>query len=130
MWTIAEPAADYDRRRKRYQKKKPKALEAVLDNFDTLLNALNKGVTLEQVLTFGFVHSEPHGVMAIDQKGGAKLAQTRLYIFPDRKTMIIHPITLGDKGSQHNDILTCNGFVKQLHDEGETASHEPEKTLP
>jgi hypothetical protein len=129
MWILAEPTDVYRRRHKRYEKKKRNQLLAVLDNLDTLMKGLNQGLKLEQVMTFGFVHSEPHGVLAVDQTGGKKLAETRLYIFPDKETLTVYPITLGDKGSQQEDIETCALFTKQMRTQ-RGGVHEPEKTLP
>jgi hypothetical protein len=129
MWKLAEPTDEYVRRHKRFEKKKRGQLLAVLDNLDTLMKGLNEGLKLEQVATFGFVHREPHGVLAIDQRGGAKLAQTRLYIYPDTETMTVYRITLGEKGSQKDDIETCNLFMKQVRNRRRGDEHEPQKTL-
>jgi hypothetical protein len=127
MWKLTEPTDEYQRRCKRFEKKKLKQFVAVLGNLDTLLKALNEGLTLEQVATFGFVHSEPKGVLAVDQKGGAKLAQTRLYVYPDRKAQLIHLLTLGDKGTQKGDIEFCSDYVDTLSKREK--AHEPEKAL-
>jgi hypothetical protein len=128
MWKLAEPTDEYKRRQAKFAKKKRNQLLAVLANLDAFMKGLNDGLKLEQVATFGFVHSEPRGVLAIDQKGGIKLAQTRLYVYPDRKTKTVHLITLGDKGSQKADIEFCSEYVGSLQARGEK-THEPEKTL-
>ena len=60
---------EYERREKRYGKKHPKELVAVLDKLDTYVKTLNNGVKPLQI-RFGFTHEEPLGVVAIDQKGG------------------------------------------------------------
>ena len=86
----------------------------MLDNLDTYFGALNQGAVLEQI-HYGFVHSEPKGVKAIDQKGaGAGVKQTRLYIFPDTDTQIVHLITVGDKSSQKKDIKFAVEVVDDL----------------
>jgi hypothetical protein len=73
------------------------------------------------------MHHEPLGVVAIDQKGGGKsLAQTRLYVYPDTETETLYVITLGDKGSQKDDIATCRAFVNELRTEGQD-THEDEE---
>jgi hypothetical protein len=78
---------------------------------------------------FGFVHSEPGDVVAIDQKGGGpSLAQTRLYVYPDVTREVLYMITLGDKKSQKADIATCKDFVKKLP-ERERESHAEEDDL-
>lgn len=130
MWKL-EPNTEYEKKHKRYERKHARELAAVLDNLDTVMKGLNGGLKIEQIRTFGFVHNEPHGVLAIDQKGGhgAGLAQTRLYVYPDQSmpgAPVMHVITLGDKGSQAADIQFCSEFVLSLR---ESQSHEPEKTL-
>ena len=116
MWKLSA-TPEYERRHKRYQKKHKKELLAVLDNLDTYLKALQAGTNPQQIKA-GFVHPEPMGVVAIDQKGkGKNVAQTRLYVFADPKDEILHLITLGDKRSQAADIKTCKAFVTQLQEE-------------
>jgi hypothetical protein len=125
MWTI-DPGPEYARRHKRLEKKRPREVAAVLDNLDTIMNGLNGGLKLEQVRLAGFIHAEPHGVWAIDQKGSphGKLAQTRLYVYANPKTCVVHLITLGDKQSQTEDIKTSSNFVMQLREEEEKAQEE------
>lgn len=68
-----------------------------------------------QQVKAGFLHPEPQGVLAIDQKGSGKaLAETRLYVYPDEDDEIAHVITLGDKRSQPDDIALCRQFVAEL----------------
>lgn len=124
MWKI-EITDDYKRSHKWFEKKRPRELKAVLDNLDTFHKALTDGLMPQQI-KMGCIHPEPHGVLAIDQKGGGKsLSQTRLYIYPDIDTKILHIITLGDKGSQQKDIGLCNDFVARLR--SETQKYEQEK---
>lgn len=88
------PTELFQRRLKRWAKKHPNELQANLDTYHEHLNAGQS----PQVIQLGFVHNEPHGVKAIDQKGGGPyLAQTRLYIFPEESNQTLHLITLGDK---------------------------------
>src|SRR5260370_37824696 len=101
MYTL-EPGDDYLRRQKRYNKKHQDELIAVLDNLDTFKRGLDNGLKLEHVRAMGFIHVEPYGVLAIDQKGGghgARLAQTRLYVYVDTTEHVIHVITLGDQST-------------------------------
>ena len=89
-------------------------LVAVLDNLDTFFKALCAGAKLEH-LKYGFIHREPKGIVAIDQKGGGPgLKQTRLYAYPDQTTQIIHVITIGDKNSQKADIKYSREFADDL----------------
>lgn len=128
MWKMQQGAADYGRSQKWFEKKKPRELAAVLDNLDTFIKGLNEyGLKLEQVRTFGFVHAEPHGILAIDQKGGGRgLAETRLYVYPNQQTETIYLVTLGDKGSQSGDIELCRNFIAELRTH-ETGTHAPEE---
>ena len=125
MWTLVN-TDEYERRHKRFEKKRPRELAAVLDNLDTFFTALKAGAKPQQI-RMGCIHAEPHGVLALDQKGGGKnLAQTRLYIYPDADGEIVYVITLGGKDTQAEDIKTCGEFVEQLRKK-KTQSPEPKK---
>jgi hypothetical protein len=113
MWKIRR-TDEFERRLKRYEKKHPRELAAVLDNLDTYFKTLAGGTKPKQAV-FGFVHAEPGDVVAIDQKGGGRsLAQTRLYVYPDVARETLYLITLGDKKSQRDDIAVCQDFVAKL----------------
>jgi hypothetical protein len=108
------PTQSYERDLKRYAKNRPAELKAVLDNLDKYLQSLQAGVKPLQIKA-GFIHPEPQGVIAIDQKGGGKnLAQTRLYVFPDVEAEVLYLIVLGDKNSQKSDIQASREFVNEL----------------
>jgi len=114
MWNIQQSEV-FERRLKRWAKKHPHELQATLDNLDTYIEHLNEGLP-PQLIQIGFIHHEPHGVKAIDQKGGGpNLAQTRLYIFPEEANRTLNLITLGDKGSQKADIKDCTEFIQILN---------------
>ncbi|MBU1006117.1 MAG: hypothetical protein KKH08_00815 [Candidatus Omnitrophica bacterium] len=99
----------YEKDYKDYEKKRPNELIAVLNNLDTYCNALMKlGHPLQ--IKAGFIHHEPKGIKAIDQKGGkqkVKLEQTRLYMYPDCENKILRLLTIGNKSSQKRDIKHC-----------------------
>ena len=91
-------------------------LENVHDNLDTLMETLNMDeVSLEQ-LPFGFLHKEPKGIKAVDQRGpgGRSLKQVRLYLYPHRETKTVHVLTIGDKKTQPKDIEQSKNFVACL----------------
>ena len=130
MWEL-QTTDEYERSLKWYAKKRPRELRAVLDNLDTYLQALRAGAK-PQHKAFGFQHAEQQGVWAIDQKGGGpSLAQTRLYVYPDSTAETLYLIALGDKGSQQENIKTCNRFVTELLKRelpsDESAKEEPEQ---
>jgi hypothetical protein len=63
----------------------------------------------------GYLHHEPEGVVAVDQKGlGANLQETRMYTYADDKKKIIYLLKIGNKDSQHSDIEYCKGFGGQI----------------
>ena len=126
MWNL-ETSDVYARHLKHYTKKHPRELRAVLDNLNTYLKALQLGAPIHPP-PFGFLHAEPHGVWAIDQKGGGKsLAQTRLYVYPAEKTKVLHLLALGDKNSQKADIQLCNQLIAEIQKSIE-GNDEPVKT--
>lgn len=117
MWNL-EPCEEYERRFKKWPKKHKRELLAMLNNLDVFLKALLGGQK-PSAAKFGFIHPEPCGVLAIDQKGaGPGVKETRLYIYPDEAHECVRLITLGDKDSQREDIQTCTRFVEALRKEG------------
>lgn len=114
-WNI-EHTDKFDRAAKWYSKKKPNEFIAVMANLDKYLTALqNIGNPLQ--ITAGFIHNEPDGIIALDQKGGkqkVKLQQTRLYIFPYLEERILYVLTIGNKQIQSDDINYCRKFVRKL----------------
>jgi len=106
---------EYLSRVQKWPKKYHREYASVHRNPGTFLAALNGGAKLEQI-KFGFIHREPQGVLAIDQKGGGQsLKQTRLYVFPHKASEVVHLIALGDKESQKADIQCASEFVSQLN---------------
>jgi hypothetical protein len=57
MWKIIK-TEEFERRHKKYAKKKKNQLAAVLDNLDILLASLNAGRKLKPFV-YGFMHPEP-----------------------------------------------------------------------
>lgn len=113
MWSV-NPLDSYDSRRRKWPKKYKRELVAMHDNLDTFLEALNRGQRPADA-KFGFIHPEPHGVLAIDQKGGGPhVKESRLYIYAEPETDTVHLITLGDKNSQSEDLEQCKEFMKEL----------------
>ena len=113
MWQT-EPTTQFDKDARRYEKKHSRELAAVLNNVDRLLRLLNAGMK-PGGFSAGFIHSEPGGVLAVDQKGGGgNLQETRLYTFPDANTLTLWLITIGNKASQSSDVLLARRFVETL----------------
>jgi len=113
MWQL-QVTEECQTRIKRFSKRRDREVIAVMDNLDTYHKALDEGAKPLQV-KFGFMHFEPMGIVAIDQKGGGRsLQETRLYVYADIITSIIHVILLGDKNQQGDDINFCRRFIQNL----------------
>jgi hypothetical protein len=112
MWQI-EPTSQWDRDRKYYEKKRPGEFAAVLRNLERYLALLNQAPNAKAVQA-GYLHHEPAGVVAIDQKGGgASLQETRLYTFAKEPEQVIYLITIGNKDDQPSDIAFARDFVHE-----------------
>ncbi len=111
MWQI-EATPQWDRDRKWYEKKRPAELAAVLHNLKRYVLQLNAAPN-PKAFTTGYMHHEPRGVVALDQKGGgANLQETRLYVFPNEEQKVLYIITIGNKDGQADDIRFCTEFVE------------------
>jgi hypothetical protein len=117
MWQI-EATQQWDRDRKWYEKKRPAELAAVLHNLKRYVLQLNAAPN-PRAFNAGYIHHEPHGVVAIDQKcGGPNLQETRLYVFPNEERKMLYIITIGNKDEQPADIQFCSEFVASFTTNG------------
>ena len=129
MWTF-EPTDEYIRARKRYAKHRPDEVAAAHDNLNAYKQYLDLGANPLNA-KFGFLHDERRGVFAVDQKTSnspsdrkkTKLAQTRLYFYPEVETKTIFLLTIGDKNSQQDDVRRCHEFVKSRREEQQDESN-------
>lgn len=112
MWTIRR-SDDYKKRAKKLSKRHCQGVAAVHANLDTFFEALKNGA-LVQDISFGFIHHEPDGVKAIDQKGASSSTELRLYVFPEPINQVLYLLTLGDKNTQSEDIKHCSEAVKYI----------------
>jgi hypothetical protein len=125
MWT-AHPSDEYSKRQKKLEKRHLRELQAVLANAQRYLQALQQGTKPKQIQG-GWIHPEPHDVVALDQRGGHKkdggknlgrgLVEMRLYVYPQLAQEILHLITLGLKDTQTIDIKYSTEYVQQLEEE-------------
>jgi hypothetical protein len=113
MWEV-DVSEQWSKDRKWYEKKRPKELAAVLNNLDRYRAQLNIARNSKAVQA-GYLHHEPQGVVAIDQKGGGgNLQETRLYTFADDQNRVLYIITIGNKSDQDSDIEFSKKFVDLL----------------
>ena len=102
-----------------YKKKWRHEVSNVLSNLETVWRALEDGVHPEQIKSLGFVHSEPKGILAIDESGKGKkgrMKALRLYIYPDLKEQKLYVIRLGDKDKnrQGRDVQFAKECVQSI----------------
>ena len=89
MWQI-EPSTQFEKDQKWSDKKHPDELAAVLRNLQRFLLLLKVAKNCKCVEA-GYLHKEPGGVIAIDQKGfSGNLQETRLYTYSVEETKIVH----------------------------------------
>jgi len=113
VWVI-QKSPFFEARFKRFQKKHPEEAKAVLNNLDSYFRALCAGANPVNIQV-GFIHHEPEGIKALDQKGGkGNMMQSRLYAFPETETKILHVISIGTKSDQGSDISECRDYVRPL----------------
>jgi len=118
MWHV-EPTDQWQKDVRFYEKKRPDELAAILRNLERYLSQL-RNVPNSRSLAAGYLHKEPMGVVAVDQKGGGRnLQETRLYTYADDTKQVVYLITIGNKDSQADDIALSKEFVRGLR--------EPEK---
>ena len=104
----------WEKDHKQYAKKHPNELAAILRNLQRYLELLNVSKNSKCVQA-GYLHSEPGGIIAVDQRGlGANLQQTRLYTYADDEQKTVYLLKIGDKDSQHSDIEYCKDFGAQI----------------
>lgn len=111
---VLRPHAGYERDQRWYAKKRPAELAAVLRNLARTMTLLAQAPNA-RCLQAGFIHPEPHGLLAIDQRGGAGALQaTRLYCYAHEVTRVMHLLAIGDKDSQPTDLARLRPLVRLL----------------
>jgi hypothetical protein len=113
MWQT-EPTTQWQKDAKYYEKKHPNELAAVLRNLKRYL-ALLEVAPNSKAVQAGFLHPEPKGIIAVDQKGGGgNLQETRLYTYADEARELLYIITIGNKSEQSTDIELSKQFVESI----------------
>ena len=113
-WVLL-PHSSYLRDLRWYAKKRPVELSAVLRNLERTMILLARSPSVRSVQA-GFLHSEPHGMVAIDQRGGAgRLQETRLYCYAHAGSRTVHLLGIGDKSSQPADLARLSPVARSLN---------------
>lgn len=109
------PHSDYLRDLRWYAKKRPVELSAVLRNLERFMTLLARSPTGRSVQA-GFLHPEPHGMVAVDQRGGGgRLQETRLYCYAHNSSRTVHLLGIGDKSSQPADLARLSPVARTLN---------------
>jgi len=113
LWTIQQHP-EFNRDYKWYAKKRPRELAAVFANFNRLEKMINS-CQHPQLTVAGFIHPEPLGVWALDQRGSmGNLQATRLYCYAESFRKNLHLLAIGSKDSQAADIFRVIEIVKSI----------------
>ena len=109
------PHSSYLRDLRWYAKKRPAELAAVHRNLERYMILLARSPAARSVQA-GFLHPEPHGMVAVDQRGGAgRLQETRLYCYPLADLRTLHLLGIGDKHSQSADLARLAPIARSLN---------------
>lgn len=109
------PHSGYLRDLRWYAKKRPAELTATLRNLERYMTLLVRSPSARSVQA-GFLHPEPHGMVALDQRGGAgRLQETRLYCYPHAASRTVHLLGIGDKSSQSGDLARHSPIARNLN---------------
>ena len=113
-WVLL-PHSSYLRDLRWYTKKRPVELSAILRNLERFMTFLARSPSARTVQA-GFLHPKPHGMVAIDQRGGAgRLQETRLYCYPQSDSRTLHLLGIGDKHSQPTDLARLTPIARSLN---------------
>jgi hypothetical protein len=113
MWEIVHTTT-WEKDQKHYAKKQPNELAGVLRNLARYLAQLNCTGN-PAAIQAGYLHNEPMGIRAIDQRGSkGSLQETRLYTFADPANKVLYLITIGNKSDQPSDIELSKEFVQSI----------------
>ena len=109
------PHSAYLRDLRWYMKKRPVELAAVHRNLERYMILLARSPSVRSVQA-GFLHPEPHGMVAVDQRGGGgRLQETRLYCYAHNGSRIVHLLGIGDKSSQPADLARLSPIGRTLN---------------
>ena len=113
-WVLL-PHSSYLRDLRWYRKKRPVELAALHRNLERYMLLLARSPSARSVQA-GFLHPEPHGMVAVDQRGGGgRLQETRLYCYAHNGSRTVHLLGIGDKSSQHADLARLSPIAHTLN---------------
>jgi hypothetical protein len=112
---VLHPTEVYLREQRWYAKKRPAELAAVLRNLERFMTLLTRSRSARSVQA-GFLHPEPHGMVALDQRGGAgRLQETRLYCYAHEASRTVHLLGIGAKSDQAADLARLSPIARSFN---------------
>lgn len=112
MWEL-EYAPGFKAQLKKFARKHPAEVEAVMINLEKYLGILRGGCSVMQANKESYVRKEPDGMVAIDERGidrsqlnaaNKQLKATRLYCHAVTIGQTLYLLGIGDKDSQAEDL--------------------------
>ena len=104
MWEV-EPYTGFENQYKKFSKKHEDEASAAFSNLQTYLSILQRTNNLQLANNEKYVHKEPDGMVAIDERGAkidkkqGKLKATRLYIYAYIENETVYTLGIGGKDS-------------------------------
>ncbi|NCD23332.1 MAG: hypothetical protein EOL90_10395 [Spartobacteria bacterium] len=119
MWKT-EPYIGFENQYKKFIESHECEAKAAMNNVETYLSVLQATGNIARANMQPFVHPEPEGMIAIDQRGvkidkkHGKLKATRLYVYAAIVSETVYLLGIGDKDSQRLDIQNCRKKAQEI----------------
>lgn len=114
IWAF-KPSPRFLRDARWYARRRPRESEAVMRNLSRYQQMLAAAPN-PRAIRAGFIHPEPHGMVALDEGGGrGGLQATRLYCFADPARKEIHLLAIGAKATQSRDLAQLIPLARSLN---------------
>lgn len=98
-----------------YARRRPGESEAVMRNLTRYQQMLHLAPN-PRTIRAGFIHPEPHGMVALDESGSrGSLQATRLYCHPDAARKILRLLAIGSKATQTRDLAQLIPLARSLN---------------
>lgn len=108
-----DQAPEFRQRAASFAKRHPQELQGCFNSLQKYLTILSGG-QIPGTFKMGFMHSEPEGMVALDQgrsKGLGHLAEARLYTWADRASRTVVLLYIGTKPTQTEDLRQASEIL-------------------
>ena len=104
----------------KFYNKHPREYEALFRNLNKIMGLLKSGQKIGG-FHVGFFRSEGDGVYRIGQTGVEAAAESRLYVYPDSKSAVMHVLGVGEKDDQPRDVNDAKEIAGKIKKSTEKA---------